>query len=633
MKRILSLLLFVMMSLSALTPFTYAAEPRKVENEIISTIPEKIEYATREQAVLQFVNAIGRDKLTKPGTNLSAFSDYQDIDPKCIDELSLAVGNGLISGYDDRTLRPKDNIYRVEALVLLSRALKSIELVPLCDTTFTDTPEWANYDIQRLASSKIVLGYGDGTFGANDYITTEQIRVLINRITEQPTPKTDYYAYVNSEWRTFSQIPDGYPEWSDTYQLSQDIAYRMQDIVTGLLNAKFYNGMEYEPGSNEQKIIDTYLTAADMKYRDEVGLKAIQPYLELIDSAASVTDLISVMASLEKAGFHGLLPIKIETNFKNSSKYSLAFESCYTGVDTAMIQSGEYESVINKYEEYITKLLIVSGQDEKLAKGNARSVCNLCVELGKASLSSGDWNNMELLHNPYTRRDFGRLFNNIDTYKYLDELGYSSAKSVVVMDTELAKFINKYLTKENIELLKSYLRVSLLDQSSFYLNTDMYKIREEYVNFVNGTNSKVPPEGYAISIAQSMLGLEMGELYIDNFFSADAKIYVEDMAKKIIETYEKRIENLDWMGWHTKKTAIEKLKAIRIQIGYPEYIIGYTNKGFNVKGGKEGGSLMENMINFNVLKNTQNSQIITEELPVNKDEWVMLPQTVNAYYN
>ena len=209
---------------------------------------------------------------------------------------------------------------------------------------------------------------------------------MLNRIKEQPTPQSDFYAFINNEWSVYTQIPDGYPEWSDTYQLTQDIAYRMQDIILALVNAYYFQGVNYEKGSNAQKIMDVYLTAADMDYRDQVGIKPIQPLLDSIDKIKSISDLMTVAAQLESYGFHNLLPLKVETDFKKSSRYCLAFEGCYTGIDPEMIQSGEYQYVLDAYEAYIRSLFMLSGQPEQeAAQGQSRCVLSVCSWAPSAS--------------------------------------------------------------------------------------------------------------------------------------------------------------------------------------------------------------------------------------------------------
>ena len=631
MKRLLSLMLVIALLLCVPAPFVFAAS-LPVEMPAY-TIEEAAGYLTREEGIAHLVDTLGEDYFRGSVMNISGYADYAEIAPEYRASMAVALSGGLITGYDDNTLRPKAVLARVEAFVMLSRALGSIELVPLYDTVFSDVPDWAKADIDRLASAGILLGYGDGTFGSEDPITPEQMELLLNRIKEQPTPQSDFYAFINNEWSVYTQIPDGYPEWSDTYQLTQDIAYRMQDIILALVNAYYFQGVNYEKGSNAQKIMDVYLTAADMDYRDQVGIKPIQPLLDSIDKIKSISDLMTVAAQLESYGFHNLLPLKVETDFKKSSRYCLAFEGCYTGIDPEMIQSGEYQYVLDAYEAYIRSLFMLSGQPEQEAAQGAKQVRSFCVQLGAVSLSSSAWDNIEQLYNPYTRRDFQRLFTNIDTYAYLEDMGFSETRTILIMDEELAKSINKFLHEENLLMLKNYLRASLLDQSAFYLTSAFYDAQEDFHNAVNGTTSNIDPAGYAVSITQSLLGLELGEFYVNSFFSESTRTYVEEMAQAIIETYQRRIENLDWMSETAKRIAVNKLQNIRIKIGYPDYINGYVNDAFQVRSSAEGGNLMENMMNYNLLKSQQNQYLIQNKVPVNKDEWLMLPQTVNAYYD
>ncbi len=600
------------------------------------------EYVTRAQAIYILVSGLGDDLKAVMQADLSVFADYDELEPMFYRSMGLAVSLGAINGSDDGMLHPNDYITRVEAFAVVSRVLSQSDLpTDLGDGSdfFTDVPDWAVNDISRLKNAGLVYGYGDGTLGSYDFMTYDQIKLIYDRLiafqASLPTSslyKADYYTYVNEQWLEETQLPAGYAKWSNAEQLSQNNAYRIQSII-GEIITDYYVGNEPAKGSNEQKILDIYLAAANEKYRESVGIEPIVSFLEEIDDINSISEFIYVLADLEKCGFHSLLPITVNTDFKDSTKYRVTFESCYTGIESGVIKSGDYEDIERAYRSYIQTLFIISGQSPTEASKNADDVTELCISLANAAMDESRWDDPAEIYNVYSGSKLKNLFSNINFDEYIQELGYSGVDEIIVYDEKLADYINTLITRDNINVLKQYLKAAVLDCSALYLNEEMFDAYQNYINDISGVSTKVSPSAYAVTITQSIMGLELGEAYVERYFSADSKKEVEDLAELIIKTFEKRIDNLDWMCDETKAVAKEKLESISIRIGYPEYLIGYTNKDFNIRSIESGGSLMEYLIDYNTMINEQNVNLINENVPVNKDNWSLTPQSVNAYYD
>ncbi len=629
-------------------PVASAARSESDENELYTSDAgeslgiNKDDSVTRAQAIYILVSCLGDEMKAVMPADLTVFSDYADVDPVFYHSLGLAVSLGAINGCEDAGLHPNDYITRVEIFVIISRILSQRELLQGTEDIndfFSDVPDWAKMDILRLKSAGLVNGYGDGTLGSDDIMTYEQIYIVYNRLLEYQKAlpygnlyKNDYYSYVNEQWLAETNLPEGYAKWSNIEQISQSNAYRIQKIV-GEITTDYYIGKEPSYGSNAQKILDVYRAAANVKYRDEVGIEPIRPYLDAIDNIKTVNDLMSVMAELEKSGVHTLIPIKVNNDFKDSTKYSLSFESCYTGVTPEVIKSGEHQDTIDLYTNYIRSLLMISGQSASEAEDNAKAVTNLCVKLGSVSLTGADWDNLSDIYNVYDEHSLSKLFSNTDIIDYIKLLGYTEIDSVVVFDIKLAEVINQTLSTTSIRTLRNYLKAALLDYSSLYLNSEMFHVYQNYIDSMSGMDSNLTPDKYAVTITQSLLALEVGEEYIARYFSADSKKQIENLAELIIQTFEKRIRNLSWMSESTRNVAVEKLEAISVRIGYPDYLTNYTNHDFHVRSIDDGGSLMEYMFDYNRLINKQDTVLINEKIPVNKDSWTMSPQSVNAYYD
>lgn len=587
----------------------------------------------RQYAIYLFMSAASEEFTDAQPADLSGFADYGLINPEYKSAIEKAVGAGVVRGGDDGYLHVNDYITRAEGFVMLSRMIPDDEIRYVSDTVFSDTPDWAEYEIERLAGGGIINGYGDGTFGADDYLTYNQIVSLIDRLDKSMSfVRNDFYDYVNQEWLSENAIPTGYVMWSNNYQLTLNVNYRTQDIIAGLIT-DYYIGNEPADGTNEQKILDVYRSAANMTYRDEIGLEPLEEYLEMIDSIDSLRSFAETMGELEKNGFQTLIPLSVNSDFRDSNKYILSFESCYTGVTPSMIKSGEYENVIEAYKSYIATLFNISGESIEQSVSDAEKVTQLCVELGEATMEESKWDDMGSIFKVYLRRNLRNIFTNISMDTYLNTVGYTDADEMVIFDEGLARTINSVINRSNLDTLKLYLKAAVLDYSAFYLNTDMYNAYETYTNYMGGTSAKVDPAMYATSITQDILGLELGRIYIQKYFDDEVKDAVEKMAAEIIDTFEKRINELDWMSEETKAAAVEKLKAIKISVGYPDYIEGYTNGDFSVRSIEDGGSLMESIISYNAMATRNDVEIINNDEPVNKDAWSVLPQSVNAYYD
>ena len=597
---------------------------------------------TRAQAIYILIDCLGDEMKAVMPADLTVFSDYNDIEPIYYNCLGLAVSLGAINGFEDAGLHPNDYITRVESFAIISRILSQSELPDISNGNndfFSDVPEWAKPDILRLKNAGLVNGYGDGTLGSDDFMTYEQVYIVYNRLLDYQKSlpygslyKNDYYSYVNEQWLAETRLPEGYAKWSNIEQISQSNAYRIQKII-GEITTEYYIGKAPSYGSNKQKILDVYRAAANVKYRDEIGIEPIRPYLDAIDDIRTVSDFMKVMAELEKIGVHTLLPITVNNDFKDSTKYSLSFEACYTGITPEVIKSDEHQETIYLYTNYIRSLFMVSGQSAAEAENNAKAVTNLCVKLGNASMDSADWDNPTDIYNVYDKHTLSNLFSSTNIIDYINSLGYTKIDNVVVFDKGLAKTINLVLGGTSVKTLKNYLRAALLDYSSLYLNSEMFQIYQNYIDSMSGVVSNLTPDTYAVTITQSLLALEVGEEYISRYFSAESKKQIEDLANLIIQTFEKRISNLAWLSDDTRAVAVQKLESISVRIGYPDYLINYTNHDFNVRSIDDGGSLTEYLFDYNKYLSAQDTKLINESIPVNKDNWTLSPQTVNAYYD
>ncbi len=631
MKRVISAFITVIILLCSATPFAYAEKEERftvTNNEHTAST----EFATREMAIASFIRAVGMEKFKTNDTVLNGFSDKTKISYTYIDEMSAAVFSGLVSGYEDKTLKPRSPITRAEALVIVNRALSHTDLPAHYYTTFTDTPAWAEKQINRLAAAGIVKGYGDGTVGAYDYLTYEQVTSLCDRIIRFTGPCGDFYDYVNSRWLA-DTTPDGdIRSYSETDRLSNNINNTLSDIIFSLYRRHYNDGEEFEQGSDEMKIIDVYSAIANQGYRDSLGFSPIDYYLKAIDGTDNTDELLAVMTELEKSGFTTLLPVTLSTDLYDSSKFIPYFSPCYTGITRDLITGEDAKENLSAYKDYVSALFELSGDTPSAADTNAELVTTMCYSLLKAIDGTDNTDNISASFTVYDMSDLRSLYSNINIKKYLAGFGFENIKSATIYDKKLAKEINSSFKPQNLSTIKLFLKASVLDASALYLTSETFAAYIDFQDKLTGTVSDLIPSDYAVYIIQEFLGWELGKMYIDLYFPETAKPAIENMTGKIITEYVKIINNSLSLSPPERTAIVTKLKNIKINVAYPEDISSYKND-IEIKPISEGGNLMEYKILYSRDYSDYCTSLIKTNAKANRGNWMIYPQTANAMYD
>lgn len=613
-KRIISLLLAVLLVLNGLCVQVFADE----------------EMATRGYVVNEFIYAVGKNNFTSPKMDATVFHDADKIKEEYLEAIEIALGNGMLKGYEDNTIRPEQNILRVEALVMLSRALTKLEPVKE-SKAFSDTPQWAMEDLQRLADAGIVLGYGDGTFGANDLISVEQVSLLTKRIEQQYATvrlEDDFYEAVNAKWFRNNKIPEGYISWSVFDQIQQMTDKRIEKIVTSFVA----NKDSYADGSSERKIADFYTSALDLDHRDKIGVKPLEKYLGLIENATSMNEVVQAMGVIAKeTGSFSLLPFSISADLKNTNQNVLYLDECDMGLDGLYFYVDEYQDVSAAYRQYLVKLFALAGNTQRIAENKAKKVFDMQKDLVRYGLSYEQYQNVEVIYNVYSIEELQENLTEVDLKAYFQTVGIENPKSVIVQSENLFNKICGYLNKgkHGLEQMKAYAQAVLLDDSAVYLTTEFRQAVRDMSQAIVKSEGNLTDEKIALNMTCDSLGWLIGKLYVKQYFPESAKQDMERMVHDIIKTYEKRIQKLTWMSEETKNNALKKLETMRIKIGYPDTWPTYMDN-LDIKGNDEGGSLIENI--SAVYANSMKEMIAQLDRPVNHETWGIYPQTINAYY-
>ncbi len=613
MKKVIAVLLSCVMT------FLLASAPVFAES--------RVQNATREYTISEFTQSVGRLAMEKPAANLEAFADAGQISEEYQNDVALCVANGLVNGYDDHTLRPKDEIVRVEALVLLNRALKADLTDAAPDIAYTDVPDWAKNDISRLTKAGIVRGIGDNLLGAEDKLTVEQVKRLTDRVDAAlipATPQQNFYRNRNAKILRNAVIEEGNTFWRVLEHEGKKIAEGLKIEVE---QAAEKNGT-FEKGTAEQKITDVYNNYMNWEQRNQQGLAPVQPYLEKIDNAKTLPELLTdVQASLyTDIGLMPLFGLVASADRLDSSKMTVYLNISCPGIDSVYYKNGDEEK-IEKFQTYLKTLFNIAGEEN--ATERVEDLMALSRRVLEKDLETKDYYDTEKIYNIYTFSELDELMSNADMAAFAEKIGLSE-RDICVMTVEQAKELNAILTEENFDALKDMLKANLYMFAGAYLNQEFREAAIAYYEDLNGVKVPIDDKDDAYDIVEGLLPWDIGKLYVKDNFSEKAKDDVKQMVEEIIAAYKKRMQGYTWMSEQTKENAIKKLDNMAIKIGYPDEYPAYL-KDITINSFADGGSLFENACAVNAAALKDNLE--SADRPVNRGEWTMTPQTVNAYYN
>ena len=440
----------------------------------------------------------------------------------------------------------------------------------------------------------------------------------------------DFYEAVNNKWMNTTKIKDGKSTNSTFDEIEETVNSQTKEIITQLLNDKD----KHPANSDEKKIVNLYNNVLNVEARNREGLKPVQNILNEIRAAKTTDDIARLWVN--KNVVNSTIRFVVERDIKDA-KTNILYIDC-TGLSLG--DSDEYtdpteETVKNKKltEEYYNKILVLSGYSKEEAKIKVDNMFKFegmiaPYIMGKKEKAVTS-NLIDVMYNVYTMDQLNDLAPNLNLPVVMSSLGLDKANKIILEEPKWLEALNKIYTQDNVPLIKNYIEIVNLIHAANYISEDFEKANKEYESSLLGITGSVSKESDAVDTINASMGMAIGKIYAERYISPKTKEDVENMTKEIIQTYKKRIDNLDWMSSSTKKNAIEKLDKLKVKIGYPENWIDYSK--INIKSYEEGGSLFENMM---ILRNFTNERVFGKiNKPVDKIKESFTPQTVNAFYS
>lgn len=440
-------------------------------------------------------------------------------------------------------------------------------------------------------------------------------------------PGTDFYMYATGGWQKAHPLTAEYSRFGSFDQLQEDNNQRLRSLIEEV------SAQENEKGSIEQKIADLYKSAMDSVNLNEHYWGALESFL-LCDgyqcSPEITTDWIAeVWPRMQRQGVPGLFGMYIGADEKDSKNNLVTiFQGGLTlGQKDYYVDNDPRTQEIRKaYQKYISDLCQHSGFSEKDAKRIAEDVLRIETRLAVASKSRTELRDPEANYNKLTYDELKEQFPGINWDGYFENFGMEGVKEVCLGQPNAIHEVEKVLAEETIEAQQNIYLWHAIDMASSFIDDESRALNFGfYGKVMSGKEEDRPRWKRAVSAVEGGLGEALGQLYVAKYFPPEAKKRMEKLIKNLQIALGERIDVQEWMSDETKKVAREKLDAFYVKVGYPDKWKDYSDLEI-------GDNYLNNML---AVGEWEIKDMIREKFnkPVDKDEWYMTPQTVNAYYN
>ncbi|MBL7812866.1 MAG: M13 family metallopeptidase [Bacteroidetes bacterium] len=440
-------------------------------------------------------------------------------------------------------------------------------------------------------------------------------------------PADDFYNYVNGSWMKNAVIPSDRGRWGAFEQLgkladSQSLAVLEEALHSG----------KYGPETDQGKAVALYASVMDTLTRNKLGTK---PLLEDLKAVKKVKNMKSLSALLQKqmaTGDCAFFNIGVSADAKNSDKNAVYLGTAGLGLpdrDYYLKTDEKSAEKQEKYRAFVANMLREFGFSASDAKNAATRIYELEKALATPMLTKEQRRNPEIQYNPYSTGAAAGLLSQVSIPGCMAAIALSP-DTVIVSEPEYFKTLNTLIQKDRLSDLKLLMQWSLIRNAAGTLSMPIERLSFDfYGRYLRGTPAQRPLKERALATVNRTLGEALGKLYVDKYFSQESKDKARQLVDDLIAAYRQRINNLEWMSTATKAMAQRKLDRLMIKIGYPDKWKDYSALVFVAKGKKS--SYYDNMQRAGAFEIKRNAEKYGK--PVDKTEWMMSPQTVNAYYN
>jgi putative endopeptidase len=434
-------------------------------------------------------------------------------------------------------------------------------------------------------------------------------------------PGDDFFAYVNGTWVAQTEMPAD----KSRYGVFDKMRDESQEAVKAIIEESASG--DFPKGSDEQKVGDLYKSFLDWDTRNAKGIEPLQPELDRIAAIENYDDLAVYFAGALTRGLDAPFDTGQLTDFLDPSQYAYVMSQSGLGLPDREYYFKDDETSVRireQYVEHIAKMFGLAGLENGAEA--AETIMALETRLAAEHMKKEQMRDYAGNYKKYALADLDGIMPSFNWAGYLTEFGIQGLPEIVVYNLDYLEALDGIIRDTDLDTWKTYLTWSALNQTASLLTRELDKQNFEfYGRVLSGTEEQRPDWRRAVSTVDGVLGEVVGKVYVKRHFPPEAKQRMLELVGNLVKAYEKSIKELDWMGEETKVQALDKLSKFTPMIGYPDEWRDYSALDI------EADDLFGNIERANYAEYKRDLE--RHGGPVDRREWHMNPQTVNAYYN
>ncbi len=451
---------------------------------------------------------------------------------------------------------------------------------------------------------------------------TGRLGVEVKNFDTSARPQDDFYKYVNGSWVKTTQMPADKASYGTFMELRDKSEAALKAIIEEVAAQK-----DRKQGTDAQKVGDLYQSFMDTQRIESLGLEPLRADLKRIDSVKSTQELPELFAELYRMGVQTPAMVFVAQDAKQATRYILYLNQSGLGLPDREYYFKKEPGFPEKreaYQAYVEKLLTLAG--EKDAAGAAKAILALETKLAEKSWDRVRNRDREATYNLKTVEELEKLTPGFSWARYLKAVGAENTPGVIVRQPDYFQSLADVLKQTPLPVLKQYLRSKVLDAYAPLLSKSFEDLHFEFRDrTLKGQQENRPRWKRGVEMVEFALGESVGKLYVERHFSPEAKKRMLELVNNLRAAFKEGIDQLEWMSPATKAQAQDKLAKFNVKIGYPDKWRDYSKLEISpddLVGNDKRATAFEVQRNMDKLGK-----------PIDRNEWGMTPQTVNAYYH
>ena len=470
-------------------------------------------------------------------------------------------------------------------------------------------------------SSLIAAGPGDKSDSRDQSEPHKVSGIDPSLFSERVSAGDDFYRYANEGWLESTEIPADKSRYGSFTILADETREKVRRLIEGAAERSS------EPGTAAQKVGDLYQSAVDLDARNAAGTEPLAALLRKIEQAESKRSLAGVMGELIRSGVPIPAIPSVGVDARDSEQYTVYVRQnglTLPDRDYYLQDDERYVQLRNELKDYVADLLSEIGIDDPQSAADA--VIQIETQLAQSQWTKTENRDPEATYNRKTSDELTELFGAFPWQAFAEAAEIANREAYVARQPSFLEGFGELFASTSLQDWKHYLQLRVLDA---YANTLSESIERRHFEFhgtaISGVTEQEELWKRGVNLTSGVLGELVGQLYVEKHFTPAAKARMNELVDNLIEAFRGRIETRDWMGKGTKQQALKKLSMFTTKIGYPDKWKDYSALQI------DSPVLAENLLAASRFEYAH--ELSKLDGPVDRDEWHMTPQTVNAYYN